>query len=528
MNDKPAYEELEQRIKKLEEDAVERKRAEEEMQESEEKYRNLVERANDGVVIVQDGKVKFSNARLAEMLGYTVERIVNTSFLDYVFPEERSRIADIYKRRFQGEDAPDIYEMAALHKDGGRIDIEINSGQITHDGKPATLSLIRDITDRKQAEEGLRESEEQLRSLLQSIQAAVVVHGPNTEILACNRASQELLGITEDQMLGKQSIDPSWRFFNEDGSDMPSELYPVNRVMASKSILVDLIMGIYRPMTNDVVRVLVNAVPETDYDGNISQVIVTFMDVTERKHLEGQLQQSQKMEAIATLAGGIAHQFNNALSPIMAGLDLIEVDLPEGHETSQTIEIMRGSVRRMSGLTNQLLAYARGGQYQAEPLSLSTFTRDTLSILKHTFRASVHVGMDLLDDDVCVEADMTQMQMVLSAVMSNALDAIEERGHVHVSCGRTVVADQSTDDHPGMAPGPYAYLKIEDDGKGMDRETAAQVFEPFYTTKFQGRGLGMAAAYGIVKNHNGWIFLDSELGKGTTVHVYLPTADADH
>jgi PAS domain S-box-containing protein len=528
MIEKPAYEELEQRIKKLEEDAVERKRAEEEIQESEEKYRNLVERANDGVVIVQDGKVKFSNARLAEMLGYTVERIVNTSFLDYVFPEERSRIADIYKRRFQGEDAPDIYEMAALHKDGGRIDIEINSGQITHDGKPATLSLIRDITDRKQAEEGLRESEEQLRSLLQSIQAAVVVHGPNTEILACNRASQELLGITEDQMLGKQSIDPSWRFFNEDGSDMPSELYPVNRVMASKSILVDLIMGIYRPMTNDVVRVLVNAVPETDYDGNISQVIVTFMDVTERKRLESQLQQSQKMEAISTLAGGVAHQFRNALSPIMAGLDMIEVDLPEGHDISQYVEPMRSSARRMSGLTNQLLAYARGGQYQAKPLSMSTFIRDTLPILKHTLKASVHVEMDLLDENVCVEADMTQMQMVLSAIMSNASDAIEERGHVHISCGRTVVADQSADDHPGMGPGPYAYLKIEDDGKGMDRETAAQVFEPFYTTKFQGRGLGMAAAYGIVKNHNGWIFLDSVPGKGTTVHVHLPTVDADH
>jgi nitrogen-specific signal transduction histidine kinase/ActR/RegA family two-component response regulator len=251
------------------------------------------------------------------------------------------------------------------------------------------------------------------------------------------------------------------------------------------------------------------------------------MDVTERKRLESQLQQSQKMEAIATLAGGIAHQFNNALSPIMAGLDLIEVDLPEGHDISQYTEMMRSSAHRMSDLTSQLLAYARGGQYQAKVLYLRAFIRDTLPIIEHSLKPSVHVETDLPDDIMSITADMTQMQMVLSAVLSNASEAMEDQGRIRIACRNRMITDDSSNDLLRLKPGPYVHLKIEDDGKGMDKETAAQIFEPFYTTKFQGRGLGMAAVYGIIKNHNGSIFVDSTLGKGTTVHIYIPAIDTD-
>lgn len=151
------------------------------------------------------------------------------------------------------------------------------------------LGVIHDITKRKKAEEKLKTNEAHLHSLLQNIQAAVVVHGPDTMIIECNKLSQELLGLTEDQMLGKAAIDPMWRFFNEDGSDMPSEHYPVNRVIATKNALENFVAGVYRPNKNDVKYVLINAYPEVDHDDNISHVIVTFMDITEYRRIEEEM-----------------------------------------------------------------------------------------------------------------------------------------------------------------------------------------------------------------------------------------------
>ncbi|MCK5614962.1 PAS domain S-box protein [Candidatus Pacearchaeota archaeon] len=178
------------------EDITDKKLAEEALVESEEKYRNLVERANDGVIIVQNGKVQFSNSRLAEIFGFTVEKMINTSFLDYVFPDERSRIADIHKRRLQGGDVPEIYEMIGLHKDERRIDLEINSGVITYQGKPATLSFVRDITDRKRAETE-RLQKEKLQGIVEL--AGAVCHELNQPLQAISGISYLLMmDIDED------------------------------------------------------------------------------------------------------------------------------------------------------------------------------------------------------------------------------------------------------------------------------------------------------------------------------------------
>ncbi len=228
------------------------------------------------------------------------------------------------------------------------------------------------------------------------------------------------------------------------------------------------------------------------------------------------------MEAIATLAGGIAHQFNNALSVITGSLDMLALEAA-GNETARSyLELMKGSTNRMAQLTSQLLAYARGGKYQARVLSLSDFVRNTLPLVMHTIAPSVQVETDLPHDIFHVKADLTQMQMVLSAVLKNASEAIEGEGRILISARNEEVDDELAAKHPGLKPGSYVCLTLEDNGKGMDEDTRSRLFEPFFTTKFQGRGLGLAAAYGIVKNHDGWISVESELGKGTAVRIYLP------
>ena len=263
----------------------------------------------------------------------------------------------------------------------------------------------------------------------------------------------------------------------------------------------------------------------TEYDRQFLGTHGVARDITHRKNLEAQLQQAQKMKALSTLAGGIAHQFNNSLSPITISLDMLETHYPDDEIISHHTRLMKDASRRMVQLTNQLLAYALGGKYNVKVISMSDFVRDTLPLVKYTIDSSVSVKTDLPHDVFSVNADLTQLQMVLIAGLANASEAIEGKGNIRVSCKNERITDETAKAFPDLKPGDYVKLSIEDDGKGMDEETKSRLFEPFFTTKFQGRGLGMAAACGIIKNHDGWISVDSVVGRGTTVHVYLPAVE---
>jgi nitrogen-specific signal transduction histidine kinase/ActR/RegA family two-component response regulator len=260
-------------------------------------------------------------------------------------------------------------------------------------------------------------------------------------------------------------------------------------------------------------------------DGSISKLTIC-RDITDVKKMELQLQQDHKMKIIGTLAGGIAHQFNNDLYVITGNIDLLEMDFPSDENVANYAKEMKASARQMTHLAAQLLAYARGGKYQAKTVSLSNFVKETLSLVKHTIDSAIDVDTDLPRDILNVKVDLTQMQMVMSAVMTNASEAMEGKGRIQVACRNTIITDETVGGFPGLTPGNYVNLTIADDGKGMDEETRNRIFEPFFTTKFEGRGLGMAAAYGIVKNHDGWISVDSELSQGTTVKIYLPAIES--
>jgi signal transduction histidine kinase len=247
--------------------------------------------------------------------------------------------------------------------------------------------------------------------------------------------------------------------------------------------------------------------------------------ITERKNIQARLQEAQKMEAIATLAGGIAHEFNNALCAVIPNIDLLKTKLPENDEINKHTQPIQNSAERMAHLTSQLLAYARGGKYQPQQISLNKFVQDTLPFMKHVIKAGIVVETDLAEDSCYVEADLTQMQMVLLALMVNAAEATESEGYIRLTIRREEIDGEFAKGHLDLKPGSYVSLTIEDSGSGMSDETRFRVFEPFFTTKFQGRGLGMAAVYGIVKNHDGLVMVDSELGKGTVVRIYLPESE---
>ncbi len=273
--------------------------------------------------------------------------------------------------------------------------------------------------------------------------------------------------------------------------------------------------------------------PEQKYNGNVLYLriapfskgaIITALNITKQKQLQTQLEQAKKMDAISTLAGGIAHQFNNILSGVTGNTELLQMEFAGNKKIIKYSDRLFGLTHRMTRLTSQLLAYARGGKYLEKQLSITELVEETLLLLKHSMNQSVKVVMDLKKDIPIIKADATQLQMVFSAVINNAAEAIEGSGSIRVSLQNKDVDDKYAMQHPGLKVGQYVQLTVEDDGKGLDRETMERVFEPFFSTKHQGRGLGMAASYGIIINHGGWIEIDSGPGKGAVVNIYLPAS----
>lgn len=253
--------------------------------------------------------------------------------------------------------------------------------------------------------------------------------------------------------------------------------------------------------------------------------IVERLHMIEERKLLAQIQHAEKMQAIATLAGGVAHEYNNALAVIMGTIELIMMDsLIMRTERVKYLESMRSAGDRMARLTKQLLAYARGGKYLLKDLSLADFVTETMSALRHQIHPGIRVETSFPEGLSAIRADHAQMQMVLSAVMANASEAIADNGLITITAENRYVDNGGLTDRPDVKAGKYVCLSIADDGRGMNEEEKARIFEPFFTTKFQGRGMGMAAAYGIVKNHGGWISVDSEISRGTVVQICLPAA----
>jgi two-component system, cell cycle sensor histidine kinase and response regulator CckA len=274
-----------------------------------------------------------------------------------------------------------------------------------------------------------------------------------------------------------------------------------------------------------------SGVPFFDDEGNLLGYRGIDRDLTERKKAEEEKRRrelhflnAQKMETIATLAGGIAHEFNNALSVLVGHIELLEMNLPD-HDSVNLFSLeTKESIQRLSTHTQQLLAYARGGKYCAECANLRDFILRTLPIIKPSIDSKISIETDFSTPISNVNIDTTQMQMVLSAILKNSSESMDGQGHIRITTEEKNIDKNIAGKYLGLKPGCYVTLIIEDDGRGMDEETRQKMFEPFYTTNFQGRGLGMAATYGIIKNHDGFIYVDSEIDRGTVTRIFLPPA----
>jgi PAS domain S-box-containing protein len=500
-------EELERRVHELEREAVERKRAQEALRESEEKYRMVVERASDGIAIIQDGLLKYVNPRMAEMTGYSIEEGINTPFTNYIDPDEVLNAEEDYKRRIVGEQLPMRYERGLRHKNQSRIDTEISGGLITYQGKPADLVLVRDITERKQAERLILRSKAMLQSIFDGISDPVIMLDMDMMIMMLNTAAAGYYQVAFADVIGMPCCDVLQRRPEScDGCKIPSAVSRGESVTFEREGMMDpgrLEQVIFYPVR--------------DENGEVEASIIHISDVTEARFMERQLIRTEKLASLGLLVSGVAHEINNPLSIIKekAGLMKDYLQLSDAFEhRDKFLDLLgsvSGSVDRARGIVRRFLGFARQKDVKTEAVDLNGLLGDVLGFLeKEAFHRNIDIQLDLSQDIPIMESNKGGLQQTFLNIIKNAFEAVEDKGHISIT---TCLKDPRT-----------ARVKIVDDGRGMPPEQVKHLFTPFDTRgKESGTGLGLYITHQIVSNElGGQITVQSEEGKGTTFTVELP------
>ena len=502
------------------EDITDRKRAEDAILQSKARYQTLVEESFDGIFVQKGAKITLANQRLHEMLGYEQGELLGMDHWLVYHPDYQELTKGRAQARMKGEAVPSQYEVKLLRKDGSWFYGDINARAIGFDGEPGVQVWIKDITERREAEEAVRQSEQRYRFLVENVLVGLFVFEmPFGRFLFLNQRVREIFGYGTDE-----GLDISiWDVIKPDEHNLMKrriEAKVRGKLLRSDSV-------IYSAIRKDGshLRIEVNAAPVT-YQG-ISAMQGVVVDVTEKEMLENQLQQAQKMEAIGTLAGGIAHDFNNLLMAVQGNTSLMLLDMDSGHPHHEKLKNIEQYVQRGADLTKQLLGFARGGKYEVRPTDLNELMMMSSKMFGRT-KKEITIHSKYQEGLWTVEVDQGQIEQVMLNLYVNAWQAMPGGGNLFIQT-ENVILDKTYAKLFKVEPGKYVKIIVMDTGVGMDESTRLRVFDPFFTTKEMGRGtgLGLASAYGIIKNHGGIIYVYSEIGEGTTFHIYLPASEKE-
>ncbi len=401
----------------------------------------------------------------------------------------------------------------------------------------SALVSLRLRQEADQARQAMAERAADSRALITNLGAGVVVFRPDQSIVSANTAARRFFGWPLD---GPEPQVPDWQLLREDGAPMPRHEVPFERVLASGQPVSDVVGGIRTGDGASVRWALCNAYPENDAIGGLRHVVFTFVDITSLKQaqqqqraLEQQLSQSHKMEALGTLAGGVAHDFNNILAAILGNADLARQDLDPGSPARESLHEISSAARRGRELVRQILAFSRQQPLSRTPVCLQDVVTETTSLLRTALTPQIQLAVDVAAGTPAIRADATQIGQVLLNLGTNAIHALEGRpgriayrvrGLERSDAGLPAEVAQMCDDNGVDA----VCVSVSDDGCGMSEATLQRVFEPFFTTKpvGSGTGLGLPVVLGIVQAHGGAIDVDSAPGRGTTFHLYFPAATA--
>ncbi|MHC4860673.1 MAG: hybrid sensor histidine kinase/response regulator, partial [Planctomycetota bacterium] len=488
-----------------------RKRMEEELRQSERQYRGIFEASSDAFFILDtDGIVVDVNPAGCVMHGKSRQEMIGHPARELAHLDSQDQFAEFMREVSEGEFFQT--EAVELRKDGTSFDIEVLGMPFDYQGKPHILAVIRDITERKRAEKDLRLTQ----FAVEHAADATFWIASDARFLNVNEAACRALGYSREELLQMtvHDIDPQFT----------AERWPGHweELKERKSFVVD---SEHRTKDGRIYPVEI-AVNYVEYSGK-EYNFAFARDVTERKRLEDQLRQSQKMEAVGSLAGGIAHDFNNLLTAISGYSTLLLRKMVEQDPLRRKVEEIGKAASRATALTGQLLAFSKKQVIEPRVLDLNHIVFEMGPMLDRLIGEDIELVSVLVPDVGNVRADRGQIEQVVLNLAVNARDAMPEGGRLTIETANVEVDEEQASLHIDLEPGPHVALVVADTGAGMDEETRDHVFEPFFTTKGRetSTGLGLSTVYGIVQQSEGSVSLTSRPGEGTTFTIRLPRVD---
>jgi len=510
-------------------DIRERKRAEEALQEEMLRRRILMDRSHDGIAIInQEHRVVEANQRFTEMLGYAPDEMTGLHTWDWeaeaTEEEIRANFADLTK-------TSTVFETRHRRKDGTTYNAEVSASGAEVVGKPLVFTITRDITERKRAEEALKESEERFRLTFDQSPLGAAMLDFDGRYLRVNAQLARFTGYSQEELTSMTVADTTAPEEVQDTLDRIGRLgrgelsnYQVEKNFRHKDGHI-----VYSRLSAQVIK---------DTAGRPLYLLSQVEDITEtrrieaeRIRLEGQLVQAQKMEAIGTLAGGIAHDFNNMLAAMIGYAEMALMDAGKESGLRRSLEQILKGGQRAKDLVKQILAFSRQQEQERGPVKLGLLIKETIRFLRASLPTTIEIRQQVDADSGVVVADPTQVHQVIMNLAANAAHAMRAQGGV-LTIGLSNVnleAGAARDLDPDLEAGSYVRLSVADTGTGMEPGIIGRIFDPFFTTKKpgEGTGLGLSVVHGIIKSLGGGITVSSQMGRGTTFQVYLPRSEED-
>jgi two-component system, cell cycle sensor histidine kinase and response regulator CckA len=502
-------------------DITERKRVEKEILASKEYIERLSNSVVDGILTIRlpEREIEYINEAVTKIFGYSAEECIGQKTF-FLYKEKDEYLDNGRKLKHAIEQGIETVRTEELlrRKNGEDFPAELGIAFLRDGGVPIKLiCIVHDISERKKAEEALRSSEEKYRLVVENANDAIfivqdgVIKFPNsTTIILSGYSEEELTSV------------PFLSYIYDNDKDLVSEMH--RKRLQGQEVPATYTFRIIKK-SGEIVWVEASAVLVT-WEG--SPAALSFLrDITVQKKLEEQLFHAQKMEAIGTLAGGVAHDFNNLLMGILGYTSLMLMKTDRTHPFYEKLKTIEQQVESGAELTKQLLGFARGGKYEVKPINVNDLIIKTSDIFGRT-KKEITIHKKLQEDLHTIEADSGQIEQVLFNLYVNAWQAMPSGGRLYLETQNVMLDEQQCLTYKAE-PGPYLKITVTDTGVGMDAETQKRIFEPFFSTKGigKGTGLGLASAYGIIRNHGGIINVYSEKGHGTTFTLYLPASDKD-
>ncbi len=490
------------------------------LQQESTRLRLLVDNLHDAVVIEDlAGRIIFASDRFLDLFGLGGRSALGLALGDYIHPEDRPLRPQVA----EGGNvfSPGRFEFRGLRADGAVLYLESSVAPVRLGGPAGMVlglqSVIRDITERRRAEEQQRELVQRLEFFVDHMPLGCIVWDLEFRIVEWNNTAAQIFGWSATEVFGRPGL--PLVAVEEDWPGVRSAWEELQQTKSSNHRLT-------RNLTRDGGSIECEWFNTSliDQAGRVVGVASMVLDVTDKKNLEEQLRHSQKMEAVGVLAGGIAHDFNNLLTVILGNVSLARLRLPPSSPALRGLRDAEKAAERASELVRQLLDFSRKGRSSPGPVSLNASVRETVDLLRHTLDPGI--AIDVREDPQLwlASADPGQVHQVLVNLCVNARDAMLHGGRLSLATANRLLDEKYSRAHPEARPGEFVMCSVSDTGTGIAPETLGRIFEPFFTTKEVGKGtgLGLAMVYGIVSQHQGWVSVDSAPGRGSTFSVFLP------